>query len=128
MLKAITIRQPWASMIVAGHKPVENRSWATAHRGLLVITASKTLRNDDLEECQDILGTKIDRDSLPLGAIIGTAVISDCVTSHRSKWFFGEYGFVMTQPKLFRRPIPCSGKLGLWKLSPELSAKVARLL
>ena len=42
-MKAISIRQPWAWLIVHGYKDVENRTWATKHRGPILIHAGKTL-------------------------------------------------------------------------------------
>jgi hypothetical protein len=36
-MKALSIQQPWAWAIIAGHKDVENRSWYTHHRGSLLI-------------------------------------------------------------------------------------------
>lgn len=40
-MKAISIKQPWASLAASGRKPVECRSWSTKHRGPLLICASK---------------------------------------------------------------------------------------
>jgi hypothetical protein len=39
-MKVIVIRQPWAWLIVHGFKDIENRSWATRYRGMLLIQAS----------------------------------------------------------------------------------------
>jgi activating signal cointegrator 1 len=39
---ALTLTQPWASLVAAGAKQIETRSWATAHRGVLLIHAAKT--------------------------------------------------------------------------------------
>lgn len=39
-MKALTVKQPWASLIMSGEKDVENRSWATRHRGLIAIHSS----------------------------------------------------------------------------------------
>ena len=41
-MKAITIKQPWASLIVAGIKDIENRTWKTSFRGRVLIHAAKT--------------------------------------------------------------------------------------
>jgi hypothetical protein len=41
-MRALSIRQPWAWLIVHGFKPVENRDWATDYRGPLAIHAGKT--------------------------------------------------------------------------------------
>ena len=40
-MKALTIKQPWASLIIYGDKDVENRSWPTSYRGPLLIHAGK---------------------------------------------------------------------------------------
>ncbi len=42
-MKALVIRQPWADLVVDGHKTIENRSWSTAYRGPLLIVAAKAL-------------------------------------------------------------------------------------
>jgi activating signal cointegrator 1 len=48
-MKAITIIQPWATLIALGEKKFETRSWATKHRGPLAIHAGKKI---DKEVCQ----------------------------------------------------------------------------
>lgn len=63
-------------------------------------------------------------DALPLGAVIGTAVISECVPSEKIKcndlgYYFGDftanrYAWRMESPKLFKEPIPVDGKQGVW--------------
>jgi len=47
----------------------------------------------------------------------------DCVTSSRSKWFFGPYGFVLKNPVEFEKPIPFKGKLGLFEVELEEEKK-----
>ncbi len=42
-MKAITITQPWATLVAIGAKRIETRSWATAYRGALAIHAGKGL-------------------------------------------------------------------------------------
>lgn len=58
-------------------------------------------------------------DYLPRGAIIGEVDIVDCVTDSDSPWFEGPYGFVLTHPCLYDKPIPCKGKLGLFEVEVE---------
>lgn len=41
MRKALTLWQPWATLVALGHKRIETRSWATRHRGELWIHAAK---------------------------------------------------------------------------------------
>jgi hypothetical protein len=48
-MKAISIRQPYAALVVAGIKNIENRTWATRYRGPLAICASKAMSADDVQ-------------------------------------------------------------------------------
>jgi hypothetical protein len=49
------------------------------------------------------------------GAIIGEVDIIDCVTESNSLWFEGKYGFVLANPVLYDKPIPCRGQLGFFE-------------
>ena len=80
-MKILTIRQPWASLIVAGIKDVENRSWLTSYRGRLGIHAGSRVEQDAL----DAYGHLLDGD-LPRGALIGSVTLVDCISNSRSKW------------------------------------------
>ena len=73
-MKALSIRQPWAWLIVHGYKDVENQSWSTDYRGPVLVHAGKTLdpRFDEIRE--DILaegGDLPDRRSIERGGIVG---------------------------------------------------------
>lgn len=57
-MKAITLWQPWASLIACGAKTIETRSWGTPYRGPLAIHASKRMNQELIEEwyrCQQVL-------------------------------------------------------------------------
>jgi len=41
-MRALSLRQPWAWLVVNGYKEIENRSRRTNHRGALLIHASST--------------------------------------------------------------------------------------
>jgi hypothetical protein len=100
-LKAISIKQPWAELIVSGIKDIENRSWPTKLREKILIHASKSFDKDGLKWVQDNMGLLLDKTEKDFdkGGFVGIAKISDCVTESKSKWFFGEYGFVLTNPR-----------------------------
>jgi hypothetical protein len=72
-MKALSIRQPWAYLIITGDKDIENRTWATAYRGPVLIHAGKTMDYDAL----DLLlaaGVVIPHNSLlPRGGFVGIA-------------------------------------------------------
>lgn len=120
-MKALSVRQPWAWLIVHGHKPVENRNWRTKHRGLTAIHASKGMTNEEYEYGLAIAASQgvtiPDKHALERGGFVGTVVITDCVTECDSPYFFGKYGFMLAEP----RPapfIPYKGKLSLFTIEP----------
>ena len=45
-MKALTIKEPWATLIISGYKKYEFRSWKTNYRGKILIHAGKTLEKD----------------------------------------------------------------------------------
>lgn len=114
-MKTLSIRQPWAYMIVRGYKPVENRSWITRHRGPTLIHAGQKFDHEGL----DFIKQTFPEIPLPtqwdLGGIVGKANLTDCVTGMDSKWFFGDYGFVFENAE--ELPFkPCKGQLGFFEV------------
>ena len=122
-MKAISIRLPWAWLIVHGYKDVENRTWATKHRGPILIHAGKTLDRYFYQvrqgvRAQGVLAQGVefpDARHIERGGIVGQVIIVDCVTESSSEWFDGPYGFVLedAQPLPFQ---PCKGRLGIFDL------------
>lgn len=116
-MTALSIKQPWAWLIVHGYKTVENRTWKTGYRGPVLIHAGKSFDNIGYQEIKEAFP------EIPLpklnefqfGGIIGQATLTDCVTQHSSPWFSGPYGFVFS----FATPCeftPCKGSLGFFSL------------
>lgn len=64
-MKVLTIKQPWADLIVDGYKKYEFRSWKTNYRGKILIHAGMSLEKDQVEKFNDY------NLSLTKGAIIG---------------------------------------------------------
>ena len=121
----LSVRQPWAWLIVNGWKNIENRDWPTRVRGRVLIHASKTMTQDDWLACSLFLqgfswGCDL-LDKMPLpgklerGGIVGEAVILDCVKRHDSEWFCGEYGFVLAEQKPLPF-VPYRGMLGFFRV------------
>jgi hypothetical protein len=118
MMKALSIRQPWAWLICKGYKDIENRDWPTKFRGRIYIHASLNPRkfNPSGEEGMIKLLNHGQRDEYysstkHRGAIIGEVDIIDCVERSHSPWFVGKYGFVLENPVLYPSSILCKGKL-----------------
>lgn len=121
-MKALSIRQPWAWLVVNGHKDIENRSWRTTFRGRVLIHAGKQLCPHDYlnawEMAKDLGITIPKQGELQFGGIVGEATIIDCVQKHPSHWFFGDYGFVL-KDQMTREFLPCRGALGFFAPSPS---------
>lgn len=102
---ALSVRQPWAWLIVTGHKPVENRSWSTRMRGPIFIHASIGMTREEYEACR-LFALRIDAtipfpmpQQLEHGGIIGTVEVTGCVRDIASPWYVGEWGFKLTNPQ-----------------------------
>lgn len=117
-LRVLSVRQPWAWLIVHGVKDIENRTWSTSCRGLVLIHAPR--RVDWAADTRDLL-TRDEIAGLPIGGIIGVVSLVDCVTSSDSPWFEGPFGLVLRDPRPlpFRRRV---GRLGLNRIPPEETA------
>lgn len=136
-MKALSIRQPWASLIMKAGKSIENRNWPTKYRGRILVHAAKGMTRDEHEDAIDFAVQAIRADphnagvpetrtlrelgfafeNLQRGGIIGSVEIVDCVTCSDSPWFMGHYGFVLRDP----RPlpfVPYRGQLGFFDV-PE---------
>lgn len=125
-MKALSIRQPWAWLIVNGFKAVENRSWDTKFRGEFLIHTG--LQYDDA--AYDWIKSHFPAIQIPdryglehlTGGIVGKARLIGTVhlrdkaliAASDQPWFFGEYGFMLddARPVPF---IPCKGRLGFFE-------------
>ena len=120
---ALSIRQPWAWLIIHAGKDIENRNWPTRFRGRVAIHASKGMTRREYDDALNwvVLNARLPLDfhepqfdELQRGGLIGEAEIVDCVTASPSPWFVGEYGFVLRNAK----PLPfvqVKGSLGFFR-------------
>lgn len=129
-VKALSVRQPWASLIIAGLKPVENRTRPTKYRGSLLVHASlgplrggpwaERCGNKCQGQCDDHVCHALDwldeqGCGYPVGAVIGQVDLVDCVQGHPSPWAApGAWHWVLANPKKFDAPVPYPGRLGLF--------------
>jgi hypothetical protein len=136
---ALSIRQPWASLILKAGKNIENRSWPTKFRGRMLIHAAKGMSRDEHEDAIAFAVAAIHADprnadatkrttlrdlgfafeDLPRGGVVGSVEVVDCVKTSDSPWFMGEFGFVLRDPQIlpFR---PFKGALGFFNVPDEL--------
>jgi hypothetical protein len=122
-MKALSIRQPWAWAIIAGHKKYENRIWETSYRGPLLIHAGRAFYEDEyrsvLKRARRDSFTVPDREAFERGGIIGLVDLVDIVTkAKRDPWFAGPFGWRLENP----RPLlftPWTGQQKLFNVPDE---------
>lgn len=141
-MKAITIWQPWASLLVSGRKRYETRSWATPYRGPIAIHAAKrpvrqtidALVADrgagwlTLDYFDSLFMRPGELNQLPTGAIVGTAILTRCnlVTEAfvakltpmelaLGDFTLGRYAWEFHGMIPVDLPVPAKGMQGLWE-------------
>lgn len=109
-MRVLTIKQPWAGAIFALQKNVENRSWYTPYRGLLLIHAGAALdKSAPIEPAEGDVWTA--------GSIIGAVELVGCVQMQAGKWAAaGAWHWLLKNPVTLSKPMAARGRLGLWSL------------
>jgi hypothetical protein len=127
----LSIKQPWVHAILREGKDTENRTWQCSHRGWIALHASaKPLHGPTFP---GRLKTPA-FDTLDYSAICGVARLIKIVTKSHSKWFTRptrgsiNYGWVLADIKRLKKPVPCKGMLGLWKVPPNALRAIKRQL
>lgn len=111
--RALTVRQPWASLITSGLKDVENRSKPTSYRGTLLIHAGLATDADAMTEHGHLLG------DYPAGVFLGTVDLVDCVHRSASPWAMdGYWHWILENPRPAAELVRAAGQLGLWSPDP----------
>jgi len=136
-MKAITLWQPWASLVIGGFKHFETRSWSTSYRGWLAIHAAKRwepeqkdfiAHNEFVQRALDAMGYH-QLDDLPRGVIIGKVYLSRVMATDKQNvlslgqhelgvgdWTSGRFAWCLNSrpPVRFDKPIAALGRQGLW--------------
>jgi hypothetical protein len=128
-MKALTLTQPYASLVAWGDKKIETRSWSTQYRGELAIHAARTFpamarKLCDREPFRSVLGCS--PEELPLGAILAICRLTECfpITPDNLPpepelsfgiYSPGRYAWVLEDVHMLPRPVLARGRLGLWE-------------
>ena len=140
-MKALTLWQPWASLIAMGEKKVETRCWATKYRGELAIHSAARIppawlgasrgrpqfqvELADVLKCRQI-GLHFATNALPRGVVLCTVRLVDIQTTDEAAGFLcqrelifgnyesGRYAWVFEMVEKFADPIPAKGNRLLW--------------
>jgi len=115
-MKAISIKQPWAWLILHADKDIENRTWPTKQRGRVLIHAGTTIDKDAYPWVKahhpDAYAALL-RAHFHTGGIVGAACIVGCTDKGPSPWFMGPYGWLLAEATELPF-VPCKGKLSFF--------------
>lgn len=130
-MKALSLRQPYAELIVTGLKTIELRSWNTKHRGKFLVHASKT--KAPLSDCKPF---DLNPNNLDYGAIIGNVELINVKNyddyedsewqDDSSKHLAGptyqgsRKGFILKNPNKLAYPIPYKGQLNFFDVDEKI--------
>lgn len=124
-MKVLTIKQPWATLIMQGDKRFEFRSWQTKYRGDLLIHAGKGIDKEAMKRLAKYLP-----DENPLGKILGKVTLVDCIRMcpefkemllkensdiYTKSSFSENFGWQVEDVQVFDEPIEAKGHLSLWE-------------
>ncbi len=138
-MKAITLTQPWSSMVAIGAKKIETRSWRTTYRGLIAIHAAKSFPLSAQEVAEDNLDwyrTELKEagiesiEQFPLGKIVAVANLRNCIPAEEAfpritvdeSWLGdyspGRWAWVLSDVHRMITEVAAKGSLGLWTWKP----------
>lgn len=131
-MRALSLTQPWASLVISGEKRIETRGWQIGYRGPIAIHASKGMP-DWARAAAIEFG--FEPDELPRGAVLGAVQVTDCrlvdeivdsITEQEKAYGdyrLGRYAWILAEPEEFPEPIPAKGALGIWDWRQPGSAR-----
>lgn len=122
-MKALTIKEPWATLIIEGYKEYEFRSWKTNYRGKILIHAGKSLEKEQYKKFKNY------NIECSCGEIIGEAYLTECIKVteefdkelkkkdgivYGNSGHIENYAWKLENIKKYDKKIKANGKLGLW--------------
>lgn len=132
---ALSLTQPFATLVAIGAKRIETRGWKTSYRGELAIHASKGYPKWARELARDATfaraltaGGYDFPHELPLGVVVATCELTVCVPTDQmflpkeeapfGDFSSGRYAWFLADVRPLKEPVPARGALGLWKWEP----------
>jgi hypothetical protein len=128
-IPAISIRQPWAELILSGRKSIEIRTWRTGYRGELWLHTG--LKGNERSEQEYGLA------ALFKGGYVGIVSLDAVIPMDLVRWKLWQekhlhsgsyhpsmYAWALSSPRRFEDPIPAPGRLGLFIPPPEVEVKL----
>lgn len=99
---ALSLKQPWAALVVSGRKTIEVRKWSTAVRGRVYIHAARV--PDDRPQAWDLVTDELKPLAQLAGGLIGAADLTGCVLYRTPAGFAVDVGKHLNAPAWFEAP------------------------
>jgi hypothetical protein len=128
-MMALSLHQPWCSIMAAGRKPVENRSWPPPP-GLVgndfALHAALTWDNEGANWISERFGKEVYADLAfrTHGAILCVVRLDSVCTASDSPWFFGPFGWNVSNVRALTQPVACKGMQKLWSIPTVIERQV----
>lgn len=130
----LSMHQPWASLLVAGIKRVEGRSWYSAHRGRLwIAAAAKRPSPQEISELEASYRVLLHKDvnfpkDYPTGCLLGCVEVADCLPLDQFKEQYpsldqesaSPFIFICTNPLELIIKFPIKGQHKIWRLDSKI--------
>jgi hypothetical protein len=134
---ALSLKQPWAALLVHGHKTIEIRRWPTARRGRVLIHASR--QSDPRPAAWSLVPEDLQAAASLRGGIVGSAELADCVSYEGRAAFVADARRHLNDPRWFRLPLmygfvfadarplafrPCRGWFRFFQVTAESATRL----
>jgi hypothetical protein len=102
-LYALSLKQPWAALVVRGTKTIEVRSWPTARRGRILIHAARI--PDERPQAWAHVDAELESLARQKGGIIGAAELMGCVHYRSVETFTADLEHHLNEADWFVPPV-----------------------
>ena len=125
-MKVLTIKEPFATLIMNKIKHIETRSWKTNYRGQIYIQASISKIKKEIYERKELVKLFENLD-MHYGNIICKAYLKDCICMdedfikniNHQEYICGRYAWILDNIEIIS-PIKVKGKLGIWNYEGDI--------
>lgn len=137
----MSMHQPWASLLVAGIKKHEGRTWYTGHRGRLwIASTSKPASPEEIKELEDFYRNFYGKENLkfpsqyPSGVLLGCVNVTDCLPQeeyqkiHPNGESESPYVFICESPQELSIRFPMKGEHKIYKLEQNIHSAALKTL
>jgi hypothetical protein len=101
---ALSLKQPWAALLVHGRKSIEVRNWPTPRRGRVLIHAAR-IPDPRPEAWAHVTSADLHKAAELVGGIVGAADLTDCRTYRTPEAFAADRALHLNDPAWFKPPV-----------------------